>query len=92
MFIFRTIRFPRHPLARIFFAFVGLAIGLVILTFGAFLGVVFLSIGAIVWLIRQLSQKTSTLHPPFRPTPKTSSKVIEGDYVLIERGKESKAP
>jgi len=88
MFLFRTLRFPRHPLARLFFGFIGLAMALVVITFGAFLGVFFLSVGAIVWLIRQINRhatKTKYNHQGFGSAPSQSPTIIEGDYVLVKQ-------
>lgn len=75
---------PRHPLARLALAAVGLVALAVILTVGFVALVAFAVIGGIVALTRALARSQVAASAGARPRPAGDPRVIEGEFVVVD--------
>ena len=69
-FVF-TPRKPRHPLARVAFGVLGVAVHALLMFFSVFVGVAMLSVGLLYRLLRD------------RRKPANAPRVVEGEYRVV---------
>jgi len=85
MLSWRWFNRPRHPLARLLLATVGLVVLAGVLTIGFFALIAFAFIGAIVALTRALARSHVAATQAPRPRAATDhAHVIEGEFVVID--------
>lgn len=85
MLSWRWFNRPRHPLARLLLAAVGLVVLAGVLTIGFFALLAFAVIGTIVALTRALARSHVAASQPPRPRAATDHpRVIEGEFVVID--------
>jgi len=85
MLSWRWFNRPRHPLARLLLATVGLVVLAGVLTIGFFALIAFAFIGAIVALTRALARSHVAATQAPRPRAATDhARVIEGEFVVID--------
>jgi hypothetical protein len=75
---------PRHPLARLLLAAVGLVALAVILTVGFVALVAFAVIGGIVAVTRALARSHAFASSVAPPRPAGDPRVIEGEFVVVD--------
>ncbi|MEO8672632.1 MAG: hypothetical protein ABI411_15035 [Tahibacter sp.] len=82
--LFRVAR-SRNPLLRVVFGLFAVAIFGAILLFGLFAAIALALIGAVYWLIRQMSQQRQTPIGPGSTGPRASvpAGVLEGEFVVV---------
>ena len=81
MLHWRLLNRPRHPLARLALAVIGIALLAGVLVLGFFAVIAFAFIGGVVALIRAFARSS---HTPAAPSSGTADpRVIEGEYAVI---------
>jgi hypothetical protein len=71
---------PRHPLARLLYGVIGVAVALALIAIGTF-AIAALAVGGLVfWLISALR---TTGHPPATSPANTPSGAIEGEFTIV---------
>ncbi len=85
MLYIRPFGVPRHPLARMLLAAVGVCLMLLVLVFGLFIGAVLLGFGALFWLVRQFTQGGAVAARAVPATTAGSPGVLEGEYVVLPK-------
>lgn len=73
------VRRPRHPLARLLMAVLGLAVLGVFMVFGLFAMAVFIAVGGILFLVRWWGQRHAARAAPAGG----HGDVIEGEFVIV---------
>ena len=90
-FVLPPVRRPRHPLARILMAALGLAVLGVFMVFGLIALAVLVSVGAIMLLVRQWKIARAQRHRPRGAKPGSrqadAGQVLEGEYVVIRESR-----
>jgi hypothetical protein len=81
MLHWRLLNRPRHPLARLVLAVIGIALLAGVLVLGFFAVIAFAFIGGIVALIRVFARSHATASQA--PSATSDSRVIEGEYAVI---------
>jgi hypothetical protein len=71
-------RKPRHPLLRLAFGLIGLALICLLLVFGLFLGAAMLAGGLLFKLLRHRRK-------PVQPIAARGSNVVDGEYRVVRR-------
>ena len=82
MLYWRWFNRPRHPMLRLLLGAIGVVLLVGILTLGFFALVAFAFIGGTVALVRALTRSHTQ---GFTPHSGTDPKVIEGEYVVVQR-------
>ncbi len=72
---------PRHPLARLALALLGLAVFAALLVFGLIALAVMIGVGAVLMLVRAWRNRHAPDAPDANPTREEG--VIEGEYVIV---------
>ncbi len=81
MLHWRLLNRPRHPLARLALAVIGIALLAGVLVLGFFAVIAFAFIGGIVALIRAFARSPATVSQAPGATP--DPRIIEGEYAVI---------
>lgn len=77
--------YPRHPLLRALFAFIGILFLASLVVFGFFAAIVLVALGSLIWLIRQFIRPTAPQTASTTPPPQPPG-VIEGEFVVLHDG------
>ena len=83
--MFRVPR-TRNPLLRVVSAVVGVVILAALVVFGFFAALALVTIGAVVWGVRQFTRpaaSASTARPQGPPSPPPVTGVIEGEFTVV---------